>query len=166
MKIAFRDATAADVPSIVALLADDVLGSTREESGTGLAESYARAFRAIDADPNNELIVGCLDGAVVATLQLTYTPSLSFRGSWRATVESVRTAAALRGRGVGTALMRYAVERARARGCAIVQLSTNKVRTDARRFYERLGFIATHEGMKLMLDTSADASVPTEPDAS
>ena len=152
MDILFRTATAEDVPHIVALLADDMLGRTREVAGGALAQSYTDAFDAIAADPNNELIVGCMDGRIVATLQLTYTPSLSFQGSWRATVESVRTDAALRGRGIGAALMEHAIERARARGCRIVQLTTNKARDDARRFYERLGFSATHEGMKLMLE--------------
>lgn len=152
MNITFRTAVADDVPQIVALLADDVLGRNREVAGNEVAESYVEAFQAIDEDPNNELIVGCVDGRVVATLQLTFTPSLSFQGSWRATVESVRTESALRGRGIGAALMRHTIERARARGCGIVQLTTNKARGDARRFYERLGFSATHEGMKLMLE--------------
>jgi GNAT superfamily N-acetyltransferase len=152
MDITFRTAQAGDLPQIVALLADDVLGRTREAAGDGLAESYVAAFEAIDGDPNNELIVGCVDGRIVATLQLTFTPSLSFQGSWRATVESVRTDSALRGRGIGAALMKHAIDRARTRGCGIVQLTTNKARGDARRFYERLGFSATHEGMKLMLE--------------
>lgn len=152
MDVIFRTADAEDLPQIVALLADDMLGRTREAAGAALAASYVEAFAAIDADPNNELIVGCVDGRVVATLQLTFTPSLSFQGSWRATVESVRTDSALRGRGIGAALMKHAIERARERGCGIVQLTTNKARGDARRFYERLGFSATHEGMKLMLD--------------
>ena len=110
------------------------------------------AFRAIELDPNNDLLVGEVDGRVVATLQLTFTPSLSYQGSWRATIESVRTDSALRGRGIGAALMTAALERARARGCSLVQLSTNKARGDAKRFYERLGFVATHEGMKLSLE--------------
>lgn len=150
--IMLRVATADDLPHIVALLRDDILGSTRETADGPLAQTYIDAFAAIDADPNNEVLVAFIDGRLVATLQLTYTPSLSFQGSWRATVESVRTASDLRGRGIGGALMAHAIERARARHCGIVQLSTNKTRTDARRFYERLGFTATHEGMKLMLE--------------
>ena len=149
--VTFRAATAADLPRIVAMLADDFLGRAREDADAESAGAYRRAFEAIDADPNNELLVACIGDRVVATLQLTFTPSLSYRASWRATVESVRTDAALRGRGIGAALMGHAIERARARGCAMVQLSTNKARTDARRFYERLGFTASHEGMKLML---------------
>lgn len=149
--ISFRAATATDLPRIVEMLADDMLGRGRESAGGPLQGSYADAFRAIETDANNELLVACIDGQVAAMLQLTYTPSLSFQGSWRATVESVRTASELRGRGIGAALMLHAVERARARSCVMVQLSTNKARIDARRFYERLGFTATHEGMKLML---------------
>lgn len=149
--LTIRIATADDLPEIVSLLRDDVLGRTRESAGGQVAGRYLDAFRAIDADPNNEVLVAVMDGRVVATLQLTFTPSLSFQGSWRATVESVRTAADLRGRGIGAALMTRAIERARERSCGIVQLSTNKTRTDARRFYERLGFTATHEGMKMML---------------
>lgn len=140
-----------DLPHIVRLLAEDFLGAQREAVAGPLPDSYHAAFAAIAADPNNELLVATIDGEVVATLQLTYTPSLSYQGSWRATVESVRTAASLRGRGIGAALMTEAIARARARGCGLVQLTTNKARTDARRFYERLGFTATHEGMKLSL---------------
>jgi ribosomal protein S18 acetylase RimI-like enzyme len=149
--LSVREARRADLPAIVALLADDFLGRQREQSAGPVHENYEAAFRAIDDDPNNQLLVGVMAGAVVATLQLTFTPSLSYQGSWRATIESVRTASALRGRGIGAALMAAAIERARERGCALVQLSTNKARSDARRFYERLGFVATHEGMKLRL---------------
>ncbi len=149
--LTFRTAQQDDLQVLVAMLADDALGSTRERLTDPLPASYAAAFRAIEADPNNEILVGCLGGRIVAALQITYTPSLSHQGSWRATLESVRTAAALRGQGIGAKLVAEAVERARARNCGIVQLSTNKSRTDARRFYERLGFHATHEGMKLTL---------------
>jgi ribosomal protein S18 acetylase RimI-like enzyme len=150
--LSFRTARREDLSAIVALLADDFLGAGREAQSGAMPASYATAFEAIENDPNNEVIVGDLDGAVVATLQLTFTPSLSYQGSWRATIESVRTAAHLRSRGIGAALMRFAVERARQRGCGLVQLSTNKQRVAARRFYERLGFTATHEGMKLLLE--------------
>ena len=150
--VTIRVATADDLPHIVELLRDDVLGRTRESAEGQLPSSYVAAFAAIDADPNNELLVAFADDRLVATLQLTFTPSLSYQGSWRATIESVRTASDLRGRGIGSALMSRAIARARERGCGIVQLSTNKARTDARRFYERLGFTATHEGMKLMLE--------------
>lgn len=150
-QIEVRPAEADDLPQIVGLLADDVLGQGRERIADPLPESYRTAFAAIERDPNNEILVATIGTRLVASLQLTYTPSLSFQGSWRATVESVRTAADRRGQGIGAALMRHAIERARGRGCGMVQLSTNKVRADARRFYERLGFVATHEGMKLEL---------------
>jgi ribosomal protein S18 acetylase RimI-like enzyme len=147
--LTFREARRENVPAIIAMLADDALGSTREQNTEPLPESYYDAFAAIERDPNNEQWVACLDAVVVGTLQLTYTPSLSYRGSWRGTVESVRTAAELRGRGIGRRLVEHAIERARARGCALVQLSTHASRTDAQRFYERLGFHASHKGMKL-----------------
>jgi GNAT superfamily N-acetyltransferase len=149
--LSFRLARRADLRAIVELLADDALGRTREEVGEPLPAPYEAAFEAIAADPNNELIVACRGDRVVATLQLTYSPGLSHRGSWRATIESVRTAAPLRGQGIGRALMEWAVERARARGCRLVQLATNRSRIDAQRFYERLGFQASHLGMKLDL---------------
>jgi GNAT superfamily N-acetyltransferase len=147
----FREAEASDLPAIVALLADDALGSTREDAADPLGASYVAAFEAIRRDPNNALLVACLDGRVVGTLQLTFTPSLSYHGGWRATIESVRTEAALRGRGIGAALVQHAIARARDYGCVLVQLSSHASRTDARRFYERLGFHATHIGMKLPL---------------
>jgi GNAT superfamily N-acetyltransferase len=97
------------------------------------------------------ILVACEGDEVVGTLQLTFTPSLSYQGGWRATVESVRTEAALRGRGIGTALMHHAIELARQKGCVLMQLTTNQARTDAHRFYERLGFKTEHLGMKLRL---------------
>jgi ribosomal protein S18 acetylase RimI-like enzyme len=148
----FREAGEADLPAIVAMLADDALGSAREDADDPLGRRYRAAFDAIRSDPNNRILVACFDDRVVATLQLTFTPSLSYRGGWRATIESVRTDSALRGRGIGGALVRHAVEQARARGCVLVQLSSHASRTDARRFYERLGFHATHVGMKLTLE--------------
>jgi GNAT superfamily N-acetyltransferase len=147
-----RPADRTDVAAIVRMLADDDLGSQREAPTKPLPDSYYAAFDAIARDPNNEILVAVLDGEVVGTLQLTFTPSLSYQGRWRATVESVRADAALRGQGIGTALMRAAIERARAQGCVLMQLSTHKTRTDAHRFYDRLGFTAGHVGMKLMLD--------------
>lgn len=149
--LGLRVARLDDLPELVAMLADDELGRQREDPGLPLRESYLDAFQAIDRDPNNEILVAVLHGAVVGMLQLTYTPSISFMGNWRATVESVRTRSDLRGRGIGTGLMGFAVARARERGCGMVQLTTNKARPEARRFYERLGFVASHEGMKLPL---------------
>lgn len=150
-----RVADERDVPALVRMLADDFLGAQRERATDPLPQSYYDAFAAIERDPNNEILLATLDDDVVAMLQLTYTPSLSYQGSWRATIESVRTAAALRGRGIGAQLMQAAIDRARERGCGMVQLTTNRERPDARRFYERLGFRATHDGMKLTLELPA-----------
>jgi GNAT superfamily N-acetyltransferase len=149
----FRSAERADVPAVLAMLADDEI--TRER-GYGVVPEEVdaavwAAFEAIDADPGNELIVAEADGEVVATCQLTFTPGLSRGGGWRMTIEAVRVRADRRGAGIGTALIGYAISRARDRGCRVVQLTTDKRRTDARRFYEGLGFVASHEGMKLPL---------------
>ena len=133
------------------MLADDELGSRRERFEIPLPAGYLEAFEAIDADPNNERIVATRCDEVVGVLQVTFTPYLTYQGSWRATIEGVRTAAAVRGQGVGGALLRHAIGRAEARGCHLVQLTTDKRRPDALRFYEMLGFEATHEGMKLHL---------------
>ena len=150
-EVTFRRAWAEDVPAIVHLLADDPLGRTRERDETPLPESYGTAFAAIDADPNQELVVACRGPRVVGVLQLTYLPSLTYQGSWRAQIEGVRVDAAERSRGLGRALFEWAIARSRERGCALLQLTTDKTRPDARRFYEGLGFVASHEGMKLRL---------------
>ena len=150
-RFSFRLATREDVPALVAMLADDALGAQREQFTDPLPESYYAAFAALDTDPNNELIVVCLDNEVIGSLQLTYIPSLSFQGGWRALIESVRVDASYRGQGVGRQLMQWAIDRGRARGCHLAQLSTHKSRIDAQRFYESLGFHATHVGMKLSL---------------
>jgi GNAT superfamily N-acetyltransferase len=146
-----RRATAADLPAIVAMLADDALGRTREDPSIPLDPRYTAAFHAIDADPNQLLAVMERGGEVVGTLQLTFLPGLSHRGAWRGLVEAVRIAQTERGGGMGAALMQWAISRCRERGCRMVQLTTDKSRTDAHRFYERLGFRASHEGMKLVL---------------
>lgn len=117
-----------------------------------LPTSYYEAFAAITADPHNELVVGVVENELIAVLQMTFIPGLSYRGSWRMQVEGVRVAAAYRNQGVGGAMLAWAINRARERGCHTVQLTTNKQRTDAKRFYERLGFVASHEGMKLALE--------------
>lgn len=144
-----RRATKADLPRILALLADDQLGATREDAADLV--SYQKAFDAIDADPAHLLVVGELAGEVVATFQLSYLPGLSRKGSWRAQIEAVRVSDVLRGQGVGALMIEWALEQARERGCSLVQLTTDKSRTAAHRFYERLGFVASHEGMKLTL---------------
>ncbi|WOH20827.1 GNAT family N-acetyltransferase [Paenarthrobacter sp. GOM3] len=144
-----RRAQKGDLPRILALLADDQLGAARE-SADDLAP-YELAFEAIDADPSHLLVVGELNGDVVATFQLSFIPGLSRRGSWRAQVEAVRVSGVLRGQGVGALMIEWAIGQARERGCSLVQLTTDKSRVDAHRFYERLGFVASHEGMKLAL---------------
>jgi GNAT superfamily N-acetyltransferase len=147
-----RLARADDLGAIVRLMADDTFGAGREQLAEPLPPSYADAFAAIDADPRNELIVVAEpDGQVVATLQVTFIPGLSRGGSERALVEAVRVASALRGQGLGRRLMEWAVQRARRRGCRLVQLTSDKARTDAHRFYESLGFVRSHDGFKLWL---------------
>jgi ribosomal protein S18 acetylase RimI-like enzyme len=147
-----RRARRQDVPAIVRLLADDPLGATREASGTGeLPAAYWRAFEAIDADPRQLLVVAELDGHVVGTLQLSFIPSLTYRGGERAQIEAVRVDAGSRDRGLGRAMVGWAIEHVRARGCRLVQLTTDQRRPDALRFYQSLGFRTTHAGMKLPL---------------
>jgi GNAT superfamily N-acetyltransferase len=150
--VTFRRARRDDVPAIVAMLADDELGSGREELADPLPDGYWRAFDAIDADERQLLVVGEDDaGQVVATLQLSFIPSLTYAGGERAQVEAVRVASSTRGGGVGGQMMAWAIDQARARGCRLVQLTTNVARPDAHRFYEALGFERSHVGLKLML---------------
>lgn len=151
MKLKFRQATRADLPEIVRMPADDFLGSRRERYENPLPESYCAAFEEIQNDKNNELIVAELDDEIVGTLQITFTPSISFQGGKRATVESVRVDAKFRGQGIGRELMFFAIERAKAENCVSMQLTTNAERADAHRFYENLGFKKSHIGMKLGL---------------
>jgi GNAT superfamily N-acetyltransferase len=148
--IVIRRATLDDVPAIIAMLADDPLGATRETPGD--LTPYRRAFEAIDADPNQLLVVADRNNEVIGTLQLTIIPGLSRQGATRALVEAVRVAASARGTGLGTTLMEWSIEEARGRGCAMIQLTSDKTRTDAHRFYiDRLGFTNSHEGFKLAL---------------
>ena len=135
------------MPAIVAMLADDELGATRE-SPDDLAP-YRKAFQDIDADPNQFLAVADRDGEVVGTMQLTYLPGLSRKGGTRAQIEAVRVRATERGTGLGSQLITWAVDQARERGCILVQLTTDTARTGAHRFYEQLGFTASHLGFKL-----------------
>lgn len=144
-----RRARREDVPAIVRLYADDDLGATREAPHE--LDGYRTAFDALAADANSELMVAERDGEVVGTFQLTFIQQLSFRGGKVAQIEAVRVARLQRGRGLGAQMMRWAIDRARAAGCWRVQLTSNKQRHDAHRFYQRLGFVATHEGMKLHL---------------
>ncbi len=144
-----RRARRADVAAIVAMLADDPLGATRESIDD--QEPYLAAFAALDADPNQYLAVAEDGGALVGTLQLTFIPGLSHQGSWRAQIEAVRVAPARRGDGLGTYLIDWAIGMARERGCRMVQLTSNAGREDAHRFYTRLGFAPSHVGFKLSL---------------
>ena len=147
----FRDATEADLPRIVAMLADDPLGAKRERYEDPLPTAYLEALAAIRSS-GGRVIVAEREGLVVGCLQLTVIPNLSYQGSSRALVEGVRVDRACRGMGIGEALFRFAIEEARAVGCVMVQLTADRTREDAHRFYERLGFAPSHVGMKLMLD--------------
>jgi ribosomal protein S18 acetylase RimI-like enzyme len=151
-EIRIRQARKEDLPAIVRLLADDPLGAKRESATDPLPEEYVRAFEAIDGDPNQELIVvenG--DGVVIGSLQLSFLPGISHRGAWRAQIEGVRVAAGFRSGGIGRRMILWAIERSRERGCLMVQLTSNKSRLDAIRFYQKLGFVVSHEGLKLDL---------------
>jgi ribosomal protein S18 acetylase RimI-like enzyme len=157
--IAFRTATESDLPAIVALLADDVLGAGREQPENPLPQGYRDGFAAMSRQADNEFMLAVDgDGAILGCLQLTLIAGLSRVGLKRAQIECVRVAAAARGRGVGAAMMREAIARARTAGCRIVQLASDASRADAHRFYERLGFVASHVGMKLGLDESLTAA--------
>ncbi|MEY2226011.1 MULTISPECIES: GNAT family N-acetyltransferase [Streptomyces] len=155
----FREATRQDLPAVLALLADE--DTVLDPASIVVGEAHERAFAAIEADPRNEMLV-LTDGAsraseagevVLGCLQLTYIPGLGRHGQERALVEAVRIRADRRGSGLGAELMRLATERARAHGCGLVQLTSNKRRTAAHRFYERLGFARSHEGFKLHLES-------------
>jgi len=147
----FRLATAADLPALLALLVDDTIAQARGGYSTDVTLQVAAAFEAIERDPNNELWLGERNGEIVALLQLTLIPGLSRGGMWRALVEAVRVRADLRGRGIGEALMRHVEQRAREAGCGLVQLTTDRQRLAAHRFYARLGYVASHVGMKKKL---------------
>jgi len=149
--LTFRRATAADLEDIVALLADDELGRKREDPDPPLNPRYIDAFAAIDADRNQFLAVVEESGDIVGCLQLSFIPGLSRLGLWRGQIESVRIASSRRGSGLGKRMFEWAIAECRRRRCEIVQLTTDKSRADARRFYEGLGFVASHEGMKLAL---------------
>jgi len=150
--LSFRAARREDLPAIVAMLADDALGAVRERVETPLPRSYDDAFEAIERNPDNELVVACAGDRVVGALQLTFIPGLSHQGAWRCLIESVRVVADARGRGIGQAMMAWVMAHARERGARIVQLTTHNSRDNAQRFYRRLGFEASHVGMKRTLD--------------
>ena len=147
----FRLATRDDLPSIVRMLADDDLGSQREQYEDPLPESYYSAFEQIHRDPNHELIVAERAGEVIGTLHLIFLPSVSFQGALRAQVESVRVDKRFQSQGIGSQMMKWTMDRAVQRGAQVVQLTTHKSRVDAHRFYERLGFKGSHLAMKFNL---------------
>lgn len=152
--IVFRTATRTDLAAIVALLADDPLGREREAAGASPAAvdaRYVAAFDAIAADANQQLVVVTEGDTVVGTLQLSFIPGIARQGAWRGQIEAVRIAAQRRDAGLGQRTFEWAIARCRERGCTLVQLTTDKRRPDAHRFYERLGFVASHEGYKLAL---------------
>ena len=151
-RVSLRAARPGDVPALVSLLAADQLGATRDgvRDAVDLA-AYTAAFEAIDADPAHILVVAELAGEIVGTMQLSFLPGLARRGALRAQIEAVRVADGSRGSGLGAGMIGWAIDEARRRGCALVQLTTDKSRHDAHRFYQRLGFVASHEGMKLAL---------------
>ncbi|MEU8461834.1 GNAT family N-acetyltransferase [Streptomyces sp. NPDC029003] len=148
-ELAIRPATEADLPAIVAMLADDPLGATRESPDD--LTPYVAALKRLTDDPCQHVVVAVRGDRVVGTLQLTIVPGLSRRGATRSIIEGVRVHADERGSGLGTRFVEWAVERSRAENCQLVQLTSDVTRTDAHRFYERLGFTASHVGFKLQL---------------
>ncbi|HVI91539.1 MAG TPA: GNAT family N-acetyltransferase [Dongiaceae bacterium] len=146
-----RRATNNDLPAIVALLADDPLGAAREDASTSLNPRYTAAFNAIEQDANQLLAVVVENQRVIGCLQVSFIPGLSRLGLWRGQIESVRIAASHRGQGLGHVMFDWAIAECQRRGCGLIQLTTDKTRPDALRFYEALGFKASHEGLKLTL---------------
>jgi GNAT superfamily N-acetyltransferase len=144
-----RPATAEDVPPIVAMLADDPLGAQRESPDD--LTPYLAALGRLSRDPNQHLVVAVREGRVVGTMQLTIIPGLSRKGAVRSIVEGVRVHSDERGSGLGTQLIEWAIDESRRQKCQLVQLTSDNTRTDAHRFYERLGFTASHVGFKLAL---------------
>lgn len=150
-EVEFRNAVREDLPAIVGMLADDPLGQTREAYEDPLPDDYYRAFESIDGDKNQHLVVAVFDGGVVGVMQLTLIPYLTYRGGIRGLIEGVRVHTDFRGKKLGRALIEEGISRSREAGCHVVQLTTDKKRPEALGFYEKLGFVASHEGMKLHL---------------
>lgn len=146
--LTFRHATRDDLPRVVELIADDAVAAARTGA---FGPAHVAGFEAIEASPNDELVVAELDGVVVGVMQLTFVPGISRNGATRLLVEAVRVDASLRGQGLGRALMEHAHARGRERGCALAQLTSDKQRPDAHRFYRSLGYAQSHEGFKLPL---------------
>ncbi len=149
--VIFRGAQAGDLPAIIALIADDGLGRGRDDASLPLDSSYVQAFDAMAKDANQVMLLAELNGELVGYLQITFIPGLSRKGAWRGQIESVRVATRLRGKGIGGAMLEHAIGLCRERGCRLVQLTSDKTRAEAHRFYGRLGFVASHDGFKLTL---------------
>lgn len=149
MQLTFRKAEKKDIEYIVKLLADDELGSLRENFQVPIPQPYVDAFEAIDKDSNQELIVVEANNKIIGTLQLSFIQYLTYQGGVRAQIEAVRIGKEYRGQGLGESFFLWAIERAKERKAHVLQLTSDKQRPDAIRFYEKLGFKASHEGMKL-----------------
>lgn len=149
--VVFRRVTRTDLPAIIALLADDDIGHNREDCRVPLNPRYEDGFVAIDRDPNQYFAVAEKADTIVGCLQLTFIPGLSRQGMWRGQIESVRIAKSYRGQSLGDQMLKWAIETCRQHRCGLVQLTTDVTRLDAHRFYEKLGFKASHMGMKLDL---------------
>ena len=146
--VSARPALIHDLPAIVDLLADDVLGQRRENSGPPPHSDYFDAFEAIEADPNQVFVVFEAEGVIIGCLQLSFIPGLSRQGAWRGQIESVRISSERRGAGLGQKMISWAIDTCRERGCQVIQLTSDKTRHDAAEFYRALGFVASHEGFK------------------
>jgi GNAT superfamily N-acetyltransferase len=151
-RLTIRPATGADIAAIVVLMADDVLGRAREDVSPAAFRAYAEAFERVEAQPGNQVWVAERGGATVATMQTVLIPGLSHQGATRLEIEALIVGAPHRGQGIGAALVAFALEEARRNGARIVQLTSSAGRAEARRFYERMGFTATHTGFKRHLD--------------
>ena len=149
MELNFREAKEIDIKNLVKMLADDELGANREDVSETLNNRYIEAFQSIEKDSNNELTVVESSGELFGMLQLTFIPYLTHTGTWHCLIEGVRIAKTHQGKGLGSKFINWAIKRAKEKNCGIVQLTSDKQRPDAIRFYESLGFEATHEGLKL-----------------
>lgn len=149
--LSYRDATPADLAFIVRLIAEDAVAETPDRPDEPEHPRYLAALAAIDADPNQRLLIAEYEGRPAGTLQLTFIPGIARLGESRCLIEAVHIAPDLRSRGLGSQMIRWAIDEARARGCGVVQLTSNKKRVDAHRFYQRLGFAQSHEGFKYAL---------------
>jgi GNAT superfamily N-acetyltransferase len=149
--LTFRAPRREDVRTMIELTLGGAVMSLTDDPADWESAEYQNAFAAIEADPNNQIVLGEIDGEVVATMQVTFIPGIMRRGMTRALLENIHVRQSQRGKGIGSAMIRHAIDLAREHGCGLVQLTSNKQRTEAHRFYGRLGFEPTHEGFKLYL---------------